>query len=120
MPPFPLARPIGAAAILMALSAFGCGGDQEIDVESAAILARVPMGTPFNDVPSAMQALGFSCTTGRKQFTDAKGRVRDAEPHLSCEREQGYWLVCTRRTRAILLQLNGRLSNVLVNVGHFC
>jgi len=120
MSPFPFARPIGAAAILVTLCACGYAGDDEIQAETAAILKRVPVGTPFNDVPVVMRALGFSCTTGRKQFRDAKGRVRDAEPHLVCEREQSYWLVCSRRTRAILLQLNGRLSNVLVNVGHFC
>jgi hypothetical protein len=106
--------------ILMALGACGYAGSDEIDAESAVILARVPVGTSFNDVPAAMGALGFSCTTGNRQFTDAKGTVRDAEPHLVCEREQSDWLICSRRTRAILLQLNGRLSNVLLNVGRFC
>jgi hypothetical protein len=37
-----------------------------------------------------------------------------------CERETREWLICTRRARAILIPLNGRLSNVLVNVGRFC
>lgn len=117
---FPSARPIGAAVILMALGACGYAGSDEIDAESAAILARVPVGTSFNSVPAAMGALGFSCMTSRRQFTDAKGNVRETEPHLVCEREQSDWLICTRRTRAFLLQLNGRLSDVLVNVGRFC
>ena len=108
------------AAILIALGACGYAGSDEIDAESAAILARTPVGTSFNELPAAMGALGFSCTTSRRQFTDAKGQVRDAEPHLVCEREQSDWLICSRRTRAILIQLNGRLSNVLVNVGRFC
>ena len=116
----PFAHPLGAAAVLIALGACGYAGSDEIDAESAAILARVPVGTSFNDVPAAMSALGFSCTTDRRQFTDAKGKVRDAEPHLVCERESSDWLVCSRRTRAILIQLNGRLSDVLVNVGRFC
>lgn len=120
MPTMPLARPLGAALILMGLWGCGHSGIDEVEAESAAILARVPVGTPFGDLPAAMRALGFSCTTARRQFIDAKGAVRDAEPHLSCEREQSYWLVCSRRTRAILLQLNGRLSNILVNVGRFC
>lgn len=114
-----IARPIAAAAILMTLGGCGSGGD-EVDAENAAILARVPVGTPFKDLPAAMAALEFSCTIGRRRFTDAQGRERDAEQHLSCEREQSRWLVCTRRTRVLLLQLNGRLSNVLVNVGNFC
>ena len=117
---FPIARPIGAAAILMAVGACGYAGSDEIDAESAAILARVPVGTPFNDAPAAMVALGFSCTTGRRQFPDAKGEMREMEPHLVCERERSDWLICTRRTRAILLQLDGRLSDVLVNAGRFC
>ncbi len=116
----PFARRIGGAAILMALGACGYAGSDEIETETAAILARVPVGTSFNGVPAAMRALGFSCTTGSRQFTDAKGKVRSTEAHLSCEREQSEWLVCSRRTRAILLQTNGRLSEALVNVGHFC
>jgi len=117
---FPFARPIGAAAILMALGACGYAGSDEVEAESAAILARVPVGTSFSSVPAAMGALGFSCNTDRRQFTDAKGKVRETEPHLVCERESSDWLICSRRTRAILIQLNGRLSNVLVNVGRFC
>lgn len=113
-------RPIGLAAILMALGACGYASSDEIEAESAAILARVPVGTSFNSVPAAMGALGFSCNAGRRQFTDAKGSVRQTEPHLVCERESSDWLICIRRTRAILIQLNGRLSNVLVNVGRFC
>lgn len=112
--------PIGAAALLMALGACGYASRDEIDAESAAILERAPVGIPSKDVPRAMGTLGFSCTTGRRQFTDAKGRVRETEPYLVCERETSAWLICTRRTRAILIQLNGRLSNILVNVGRFC
>ena len=114
------ARPFSAAALLMALGACGYAGSDEIDAESAAILAHAPVGAAFKDVPAAMGTLGFSCTTGRRQFSDAKGAARETEPHLVCERETREWLICTRRTRAILLQLNGRVSNVLVNVGHFC
>ncbi len=44
----------------MALGACGYAGGDEIEAESAAILARVPVGTSFNDVPDAMAALGFS------------------------------------------------------------
>lgn len=113
-------RPIGAAAILIALGACGYASRDEIEAESAAILARVPAGTSFKDVPAAMGALGFSCTTARRQFPDAKGEMRETEPHLVCERESRDWMICTRRTRAILIQLNGRLSDILVNVGRFC
>jgi hypothetical protein len=116
----PFARPISVAAILMALGACGYEDGDEIEAESAAILARVPAGTSFNDVPAAMGTLGFSCTTGRRQFPNAMGEMHEAEPHLLCERENSYWLICSRRTRAILLQMNGRFSDVLVNVGRFC
>ena len=113
-------RPIAVTALLMTLGACGYAGSDEIEAESAAILARVPVGTSFDNVPAAMGALGFSCTSGRRQFPDAKGVMRETEPHLVCERERSDWLICTRRTRAILLQLDGRLSDVLVNVGRFC
>jgi len=115
-----LPRPTIAAAILAALGACGYASDDEIDAESAAILARAPVGTSFKALPAAMGALGFSCSAGRRQFTDAKGDLRETEPHLVCEREQSAWLICTRRTRAVLIQQDGRLTNVLVNVGRFC
>jgi len=83
-----------------------CSDQDEVDAETAAILKQVPPGMAWKDLPAAMQRLGFSCTQ----------RGSD----LSCERETNHWLVCTKRTRAILLQQNGRLSNVLVNVGRFC
>jgi hypothetical protein len=109
----------GAIALVAALCA--CGSiDDEIEAESAAILARAPIGTPYGELAAAMRELGFSCTEGRRQFSDRTGAMRDAAPHLSCEREQSLWLVCTRRTRAYLIQLNGKLSNILVNVGRFC
>ena len=94
--------------------------EDEIDAESAAILKQVPPGTPFREQPGAMQRLGFSCREDQLQFGDRKGNWRDAEAHLSCEREEPYRFACARRTRVVLLQLNGKLSNVLVNVGRFC
>jgi hypothetical protein len=106
--------------MLTVLAACGHADDDEIQAESAAILARVPIGTPYGDLAAAMRELGFACSEGRRQFSDRTGAMRDAAPHLSCEREQSYWLVCARRTRAFLIQLNGRLSNILVNVGRFC
>jgi hypothetical protein len=120
MPPFRYSRSIAVAAMAAALAACGFAGEDEVEAESAVILARVPMDTAFTSVPAAMGALGFSCTTGSRRFTDAKGKVRDSDTHLVCEREQSEWLVCSRRTRAILLQTGGRLSGALVNVGHFC
>ena len=104
-----------AAAVLC-----GCSGEDEIDAESKALLQQVPIGTPFQELPAAMQRLGFSCVQDVRQFNDASGATHDAEPHLTCQREESYWLACTRRTRVNLLQLKGRLSNVLVNVGRFC
>ena len=94
--------------------------DDEIQAESAAILARVPVGTPYGELLTAMRKLDFSCIEGRRQFSDRTGAMRDAPPHLSCTREQSLWLACNRRTRVILIQLNGKLSNILVNVGRFC
>lgn len=113
------ARP-AAVAVLMTLAACGYATGDEIDEESAAILARAPVGSAFKELPAAMATLGFSCSAARRQFAGAKGEARETEPHLVCERERGEWLICTRRTRAILIQQNGRLSNVLVNVGRFC
>ena len=107
-------------ALVAAIAACSGTGSDAVDAESAAILARVPVGSSFKNAPAAMAALGFTCNTARRRFTDAKGKVRETEPHLVCEREQSEWLICTRRTRAILIPLSGRLSNVLVNVGHFC
>jgi hypothetical protein len=110
---------VSAIAVAVALGA--CGSvDDEIQAESAAILARMPIGTPYGELLAAMRDLGFTCIEGRRQFSDRTGAMRDAAPHLSCDREQSQWLVCARRTRVILIQLNGRLSNILVNVGRFC
>ncbi len=105
-----------AAALFLA----ACSTEDEVDAESAVILKQVPLGTPFKEQSGAMQRLGFTCREGQQQFGDRKGNWRDAEPHLSCEREERYRFACAKRTRAVLLQLNGRLSNVLVNVGRFC
>jgi len=104
------------------MASCGCSIEEtdELDAESAAILARAPLGTPFGEMPAAMGGLGYACTAGIQRFTDRKGVARAGEPHYSCEREQAYWLLCTKRTRALLLQFNGRLSNILVNVGRFC
>ena len=103
-----MSRVIGALVLLAALGACGYAGSDEIDAESAAILARAPVGSSFKAAPGALAALGFSC------------HARDSGKHLVCERETPEWLICTRRTRAILIQQDGRLANVLVNVGHFC
>ena len=107
-------------AIVAALAACGRTGSDEVDAESAAILARAPVGSSFKNAPAAMAALGFTCNAARRKFTDPRGKARETEPHLVCERDQSEWLICTRRTRAILVPVNGRLSYVLVNVGRFC
>jgi hypothetical protein len=112
--------PVGAAAILLMLVACGDSGRDEIDAESAAILARAPVGSAFKNAAAAMSALGYFCTTAQREFVDAKGATRKTEPHLVCERESPEWLICARRTRAILIQQDGRVSNVLVNVGRTC
>jgi hypothetical protein len=120
MPALPLARPIGAAAMVAALCACGSANEDEIQAETVAILERVPVGTPFMEVPAAMRALGFACTAERREVADAHGGVRGTESHFSCTREHGQWLVCTRRTRAVFMHLDGKVANVLVNVGRFC
>jgi hypothetical protein len=83
-----------ACVAMLAATLNGCGyaGEDEIQAETAAILERVPPGTP----------------------------LRGMESHLSCMREQSQWLVCTRRTRAVFTHLNGNVGHVLVNVGNFC
>jgi hypothetical protein len=113
---------VKGAAFALALALGGCGysADEDLEAESAAILARVPIGTQFDSVPALMQKRGYACTADVKQFVDRKGVMRKAEGHLSCEREESWWLVCTKRLRVVLLQHNGRLSNVLVNAGMFC
>lgn len=120
MPAFPLVRPLGVAAMLMALFACGSADEDEIQAEVTAILERVPIGTPFMEAPAAMGALGFSCVAERREIVDAQGGVLGTESHFSCAREHSQWLICTKRTRVVLLQLNGKLSNILVNVGRFC
>jgi len=107
-------------ALLAAFFLAACSTEDEVDAESALILKQVPLGTLLKEQPGAMQRLGFSCTLGQLQFGDRKGNWRDAEAHLTCEREERYRFACAKRTRVIMLQLNGRLSNVLVNVGRFC
>jgi hypothetical protein len=108
------------AVLLTVLLVQGCSAEDEVDTEAAAILAQVPKGSGFAAAADTVRALGFVCSAGRYRVTDAQGRERDAEPHLSCVREERYFLVCTRRTRVDLVQTSGRVSNVLVNVGRFC
>ena len=107
-------------AILLLLLVHGCSGEDEVDTEAAAILAQVPKGSGFAQAADTVRSLGFACSAGRYEVTDAQGRRREAEPHLSCVREERYLLVCSRRTRVDLVQTDGRVSNVLVNVGRFC
>lgn len=102
------------------LAACGQADDDEILAEAAAIQARVPVGTPFMEVPAAMRRLGFSCVAERRDVTDAQGAVRGTESHFSCIREHSEWLVCTRRTRAVFTHLDGKVASVLVNAGRFC
>jgi hypothetical protein len=109
-------RPI----LLTLLLVQGCSGEDEVDTEAAAILAQVPKGSDFASAADTVRSLGFVCSAGRYRVIDAQGRERDAEPHLSCVREERYLLVCSRRTRVDLVQTQGRVSNILVNVGRFC
>jgi hypothetical protein len=115
-----LVTAVSAALMLTALYACGSAGEDEIQAETAAILERVPVGTPFMEVPAAMRALGFSCAAERREVADTQGGVRGTESHFSCTREQSHWLVCTRRTRAVFMHLNGKVANVLVNSGRIC
>jgi hypothetical protein len=108
-------------AILLALLLMpGCSGEDEVDTEAAVMLAQVPKGSAFALAADTLRSLGFACSAGRYRVTDAQGRERDAEPHLSCVREERYLLVCTRRTRVDVVQTSGYVSNLLVNVGRFC
>lgn len=111
---------VSAALMLTALCACGSADDDEIQAEAAAIQERVPVGTPFMEVPTAMRELGFTCATERREVADTQGGVRGTESHFSCTRETSQWLVCTRRTRAVFIHLNGKVASVLVNVGRFC
>ena len=109
------------AALALAILLGGCGtADDEIEEQSRAILARAPIGTAFDAMPETMKKLGYACEPGVKQYVDRKGTMQKAEGHYSCEREIPSWIVCTRRTRVVLLQHKGRLSNILVNAGNFC
>jgi hypothetical protein len=116
----PHARALTCAVITALLCACASADEDEIQAETAAILERVPVGTPFMEVPAAMRDLGFSCAAERREVADAQGGVRGTESHFSCTREHSQWLVCTRRTRAIFIHLDGKVANVLVNVGRFC
>ena len=91
----------------------------ELDDEAAALRARVPFGTPFERVPEALKGLGFSCTLEGWPYRDLQGRRREMA-NYACTREEPFLLVCERRTRATVLQEQGRVVNVIVNVGRFC
>lgn len=98
------------------LGACGYADDDEIQAETAAIQQRIPAGMPVADALAAMREAGFACVPEQRLTENA----RETQQHFSCVREQSHWLVCTRRTRAILVQRDGKLSDVLVNVGRFC
>ena len=97
-----------------------CTNDDEIDEASAAILEEMPRGSAFSHAVKAIEGLGFSCNAGQVEYRDAGGQLHRGPPHLRCQRDEPFLLFCTRRTSAILIQVNGRLINVLVNVGRFC
>ena len=106
---------LAAAALASA-----CSDQDEIDAESAAILARMPRGSPFSLAVKQIHELGFTCNFGQLEYLDRSGHMQKAPAHLRCLREEAFLLACTRRTNAILVQRDGRLINVLVNVGRFC
>jgi hypothetical protein len=107
-----------AAALTLLCAAFNAGAD-ELDDEAEAIRARVPFGTAFAKVPEAMKALGFDCSPQGWKYKDLQGRPREMA-HYVCLREEPFLVVCKRRSRATVLQENGRVVNVIVNVGRFC
>ena len=73
----------------------------------------------FEQVPAALKALEFECARDGWPYRDLLGRERRMV-HFSCVREERFLVVCKRRTRAIVLQVEGRVVNVIVNVGRFC
>jgi hypothetical protein len=96
--------------MLVALGGCGHADDDEIETETAAIQKRISVGMPVADALAAMREAGFACVPEQ----------RATEQHFSCIHEQSVWLICTRRTRVILTQRDGKVSDVLVNVGRFC
>ena len=111
----PLRRAIGLTLLAAALRA----GADEIDDETAAIRQVVPGGMAFEKVPATLKALDFECSREGWPYRDLLGRNREMV-HLSCTREEPFLVLCKRRTRAIVLQVEGRVVNVIVNVGRFC
>jgi hypothetical protein len=105
-----IVRGINSLVLAALVAACGSAGDDEIQAETATIQARVPAGTPVADALAFMREAGFACVP----------ETRETQQHFSCVREQSHWLVCTRRTRVILLQQNGKLTDILVNVGRVC
>ena len=88
-----------------------------------ALLRQVPIGTPLpSSVDGAMQRLGFVLRPGLcGSSSTAAAPTRDAEPHLSCSCAKNATGSPAAGARAsICCSCDGRLSNVLVNIGRFC
>ena len=106
------------AAVLLALAA--CADEDEVDAASAELLAKLPRGSAFSAAVTQIERLGFACNAGQIEFVDKRGTVQRGQPHLRCQLDEPFLAFCTKRTSAILIQRDGRLINVLVNVGRFC
>ena len=109
------------AAVIALCSLFGCSvSASEVEGERKAILERAPIGARVAEVAAAVKPLGFSCSKNDGQFMDESGKVRPAQEHLWCDRERSYWLVCGKRTQAIFVPLNDRVSELHVHIGLVC
>jgi hypothetical protein len=108
------------AAVLLALALTACADEDEIDAASADLLAKLPRGSAFSTAVTRIESLGFACNAGQIEFVDKRGTVQRGQPHLRCQLDEPFLAFCTKRTNAILIQRDGRLINVLVNIGRFC
>jgi hypothetical protein len=92
----------------------------EIDARTEAVRKAVPAGMPFADASRGAGALGFSCSQLQMKLIDPQGKEHLPEPHLECNVEERWLLLCTERTRALILQRKAAVSNVLVSFVRFC
>ena len=113
-------RVTATVALLVTLCGCFSVAASEVEDERKAILARAPLGIQVSEVSAALKPLGFSCSKGEGQFTDESGKVRSAREHLWCDRERSCWLVCGKRTLAILVSSNNRVSELHLHVGLVC
>lgn len=124
MSPMPGRAAAGLAATLLLA---GCGWlhdtfSQSVDGKTSdRIHGSIPVGTTMIAAEASLSSQGFNCETRTGNFTDERGRNRNAERFLSCrQRASRLSFACENRDEVVVLPSNGVVDEVDVVRGASC